>query len=366
MSFFKKFSEIDNMTPALIQEVRDHGYDKEKWAVCVKTDGCNVQVALHADGTIHYGSRNQELGRYDNFNGYQHTMAQYKIEEKVRALKAALDEYWLLDIKRLGEYSLVVFGELLGGVYRHRDVAPVKGSVKIQGRVNYCPDNRWVVFDIFWYQERTNGGDGDYLAPEVVNEYCDKVGLYHQQIKAILPFDEAIAYPNDYEDTTGHDLFGLPQITPNIVEGNVLKPIRPLRFRNGERVIMKNKNRIFLERGVKTNKVKNPPEPMTELDKEWYNTYMTFVTESRMMSVLSKMDITTITGKDFGKLLSAFIDDADAEFNQEYGGQIKVLEEHHNTDEFNMHKVTKAAKSEASKMIRPHFLDFLRQNGVNC
>ena len=43
MSFFKKFSEIDNMTPALIQEVRDHGYDKEKWAVCVKTDGCRMR-----------------------------------------------------------------------------------------------------------------------------------------------------------------------------------------------------------------------------------------------------------------------------------------------------------------------------------
>ena len=105
---------------------------------------------------------------------------------------------------------------------------------------------------------------------------------------------------------------------------------------------------------------------MNELEEQWFNTYMEYVTESRMMSVLSKMDTSHITGKDFGTLLSAFIEDADKDFQKEYGGTILCLEAEHPVGEFNMHKVTKAAKSEASKMIRPHFLDFLRQSGVNC
>ena len=362
---FHKFSEIENLTPALIQEIRDQGLDKGNWCVTNKLDGCNFQVAIDTDGSVHYGSRNQELGRYDNFNGWQHVVARDDIENKVRALKAEFDKYWLLDIANMGPYVFIAYFELIGGVYRHKDVEPVKGSCKLQGRVNYCPDNKLVCLDVFWYQPSMAGGErnGEYITPEEVNHHCDLVGLYHQQIKAILPFDEAIQYPNDFEDTTGVDLFGLPPLEHNITEGVVLKPVLAgQRFRNGARLIAKNKNKIFLERGVKTNKVKNPPEPMTELDEQWFNTYMEFVTESRMMSVLSKMDTSNITGKDFGKMLNAFIEDADKDFQKEYGGTILCLEAEHPVDEFNMHKVLKAAKSEASKMIRPQFLNFLQQN----
>jgi Rnl2 family RNA ligase len=359
-----KFAEIDNLTPALIQEIRDQGLDKGLWCIETKYDGANLQIAIDVDGSIHFGSRNQELGRYDSFNNWAHVVAKDDMENKVRKLKEELDKYWLVDIANSGPYIFVVYFELIGGYYRHKDVQPVKGAVKMQGRVNYCPDNELICLDILYFVPTDNGGYGDYLAPETVNEYCDKVGIRHAKINAVLPFDDAIKYPNDFEDTTGPEMFGLPQVTPNIIEGVVLKPRIPGRFRNGARLIAKNKNQIFLERGVKTNKVKNPPEPMTELDEEWYNTYMEFVTESRMMSVLSKMDTTTITGKDFGKLLSAFIEDADKDFQKEYGGQILVLEAEHPISEFNMHKVLKAAKSEASKMIRPHFLNFLQQNGT--
>ena len=364
---FKKFSDIENLTPTLIQEIRDQGLDKGIWCVSGKLDGSNFQIAIDLDGSVHYGSRNQELGRYDNFNGWQHVIQRDDMENKTRALKAELEKSVLKDIASQGPYVFIAFFELIGGVYRHKDVAPVKGACKIMGRVNYCPDNKLVCIGAFYYQVKEGeDGTGDYLPPLDVNKACDAVGLYHMQIKAELPFDEAIQYPNDYEDTTGVDLFGLPPLEHNITEGVVLLPVIPGRFRNGSRLIAKNKNQIFLERGVKTNKVKNPPEPMNELEEQWFNTYMEYVTESRMMSVLSKMDTSHITGKDFGTLLSAFIEDADKDFQKEYGGTILCLEAEHPVGAFNMHKVTKAAKSEASKMIRPHFLDFLRQNGVNC
>lgn len=364
---FKKFSEIENLTPTLIQEIRDQGLDKGIWCVSGKLDGCNFQIAIDLDGSVHYGSRNQELGRYDNFNGWQHVIQRDDMENKTRALKAELEKSVLKDIASQGPYVFIVFFELIGGVYRHKDVPPVKGACKLQGRVNYCPDNKMVCIGAFYYQPKEGEeGTGDYLPPLDVNKACEAVGLYHMQVKAVLPFDDAIQYPNDYEDTTGVDLFGLPPLEHNITEGVVLLPVIPGRFRNGSRLIAKNKNQIFLERGVKTNKVKNPPEPMNELEEQWFNTYMEYVTESRMMSVLSKMDTSNINGKDFGRLLNAFIEDADKDFQKEYGGTIMCLEAEHPVGEFNMHKVTKAAKSEASKMIRPHFLDFLRQNGVNC
>lgn len=357
---YKKFSEIELMTPALIDHIRECGFDKCDWCVCNKLDGACYQIFIDVDGVMHYGSRNQELGRYDTFNNHMHMVQKYRYDEKVRRLKDVLDDYELLDIAKEGPYELHVFGECIGGLYRHKEVEPVPGAVKIQGRVNYCPDNRWVVFDIFWYQPCTH--DGGWLPTTHVNQACEQAGLEHQQVMAVVPFDQAIAYPNDYEDTTGPVLFGLPQITPNVTEGVVLKPGYPYQFNNGSRVIMKNKNKIFLERGVKTNKIKNPPTPMSELDKEWYATYMEFVTESRMMSVLSKMDTSHITQKDFGTLLKAFLDDADKDFNKEYGGTIKELEGSKSLEEFNFMKVLKAAKGQAAQMLRPMFVEFLQKN----
>jgi hypothetical protein len=60
---FHKFSEIENLTPDLIKAIRDQGLDKGLWCCCNKIDGANFQIAIDTDGSIHYGSRNQELGR---------------------------------------------------------------------------------------------------------------------------------------------------------------------------------------------------------------------------------------------------------------------------------------------------------------
>lgn len=368
---YHKYTEIENLTPEWIQRVRELGLDKEvpEWLCANKTDGTNFQIFVDADGTVHHGSRNQELNRYASFNNYQHVVARDQLDEKVKAMK----RYWCYEMNKGTEDMVLVganvypvtfcaYGELCGGVYRHPDVEPVKGAQKLQGRVQYCPDNRWIVFDIFVFIHTGGEGIGYYLTPDEVAFLCNHAQLYSQLIVFSGTFDEAIAYPNDFEDETGHLMFGLPKLEKNITEGVVIKPCRELKFPNGERVIVKNKNKIFLERGVKTNKVKNPPEPMTALDEEWYQIYMTYVTESRMMSVLSKMDTSHITGKDFGTLLNAFVEDADKDFNHDYGGQIKVMEAEHSVDQFNMHKVYKAVKQQASAMIRPLFISYLKQN----
>ena len=367
---YHKYTEIENISPAWIQAVRDHGYDVEctEWCCFDKIDGCNLQIFVDEQGQVHYGSRNKELDRYDAFNNYRSVVAQYKLDEKAIAAK----EYWCKDMNRgLKDMILVgvnvhpvvfqLFGEFCGGVYRHPDVAPVKGAQKIQGRVNYSPDNRWVVFDIR-VTICTPEPVSYYLPPDDVAFICAKVGLYSQLLVFRGTFDEAIAYPNDFEDEVGHLMFGLPKLEHNITEGVIIRPARELRFMNKERVIVKNKNHIFLERGVKTNKVKNPPTPMSALDLEWFNTYMTYVTESRMMSVLSKLDTTTITQRDFGVLLKAFLDDADKDFNKDFGGQINVLEGSKSLEEFNFMKVLKAARQEAAGMLRPMFLEYLAQS----
>ena len=368
---FHKFTEIENLTPDFIERVREHGFDKDcaEWYVALKMDGSNFQVAVDEEGNVHYGSRNQELGRYDNFNNYQAVVERFNIASRVTDMK----QLWIESQKTYVDNKILVgsmlcpvtfiaFFELIGGVYRHKDVEPDKHAVKMQGRVNYCPDNRMVCFDIFVYIHTPNGdGIGYYLSPDDVAFFCAQAGLYSQLIMFRGTFDEAIAYPNDYQDELGHLLFGLPKLEDNVVEGNVIKPGRELRFRNGERVIVKNKNKIFLERGHKTNRIKHPTEPMNELEQSWYDTVSEYVTESRLHSVLSKMDLTSIGQKDFGSILKAFMEDVLKDFNHEHGGQIQVLEGEHPVSEFNFHKITKACNKDATEMIRPIFIEMLQK-----
>ena len=367
---FHKYSEIDNLTPAWIQAVRECGFDKEcaEWVCAVKMDGANFQIAIDENNDIHYGSRNQELGRYDNFNGYQHVVARDQLDEKARKLKQlwvesqhGTESGLVLVGANIYPVTICIYGEFIGGCYRHKDVAPDQGATKLQGRVNYCPDNRWVPFDIFVYIH-TPTGCGYYLSPDDVAFFCNNAGLYSQMIAFRGTFDEAISYPNDFQDEIGHLMFGLPKLEENVVEGTVIKPARELRFPNGERVIIKNKNRIFLERGHKTNRQKKPAEPMNELEESMYDNMADFLNESRLYSVLSKMDLTNLQQQDFGKLVKAVFEDLNKDFLKEFGGQVQVLEGEHPVTEFNMHKVFKQINKDICELVRPVFLDKLREN----
>lgn len=355
---FKPYPEIPYMTPGIIKMIRDHGFDKDSWYVSGKVDGSNFQVAIDVDDTMHFGGRNHELDRYDNYNNWRHAAEKQHINEKVRRLKDILDDYELWDIVKEGPYVLVVYFELVGGVYKHPDVKPVEDAVKIQGRVQYHPDNVFIALDAFWYQPSTK--DHGWIAPSTFDDACDKANIPHRQLLAHLPFDEAIKYPNAFEDHTGPVLFGLPQIPDNIAEGVVLFPWTPRQFHNGARVIMKNKNHLFEERVVKTNKVKKPEEPLNERETEMYNNYMSYITESRFMSVLSKMDVTSVTEKSFGIMLQSFMEDADKDFSKEYGEQVHSLETQYSVTDFNFMKVLKAVKKEASALIRPKFIELIR------
>lgn len=367
---FKKYTEIELLTPSWIQDVRAHGFDKDcaEWVCCNKLDGANFQIAVDENNEVHYGSRNQELDRYANFNGYQNMVARDHLDEKVRHLKQLVIESLrgtesglVLVGTNVYPVTVCVYGELIGGLYRHKDVPPDQGATKLQGRVNYCPDNRWVPFDIFVYIH-TPAGCGYYLSPDDVAFFCANAGLYSQLIVFRGTFDEAINYPNDFQDETGHLMFGLPKLEENVTEGVVIKPARELRFSNGHRVIIKNKNHIFLERGRKTNRQKKPAEPMNELETDMYNNMAEFITESRLYSVFSKMDLSSLQQQDFGKLVKAVFEDANKDFLKEFGGQVQVLEGEHPVNEFNMHKIFKQINKDICEMVRPVFLDKLREN----
>lgn len=253
------------------------------------------------------------------------------------------------------KFSLTVYGELCGGMYRHPDVEKVTTINGIQKRIDYHPDIKWIPFDIILRNE-TN--EKIYLCTtEEVKIFCDKVDLPSQIKKFEGTLDECLNYPNDFIDDTGHILWGLPLIDNNITEGVVIKPIIPLWMGNGQRVIIKNKNDKFKERMNKVPKVPKVIIPMNELEKKYFNIICEYITESRLCSVISK--IGEIDNKMFGKVQGLFVQDILNDFKKEYGEEIDKLEKELDVDSFNFKKVQSSLQKEAGDFFRPKFVDII-------
>ena len=353
---FKSYSDIENSyNEKVITQIREHKFDDEQilWCATTKIDGSNFQCTIDADDNFVVGTRTRFLDKYTEFQGYERAVQSQKIESKLRYMKKYLQESF--ELVKDKQFALRVYGELCGGMYLHPDVEKVKGVGKIQGRISYHPDIVWIPFDIDII-DTENNIIHVFNVTSVYN-LCSRVNLVSVPILAVGTFDEMLKYPNDFNDTTGHDLFNLPYIENNIAEGVVIRPLNSLRFGNGSRVIIKNKNDKFKERVSKAPKEPKEVIPMNELELKWYEIYREFITESRVMSVISK--IGQINSKQFGMILGKYLEDLNNDFDKEYKEEFKSLCDTHTADEFNPSKIRKEIAKEAAEIIRPIFLKFL-------
>ena len=281
------------------------------------------------------------------------------VENKLRQMKQIIFDNFFKDfsfkgVKSLNDFSLTVYGELCGGMYRHPDVEKVKGATKIQGRVDYHPDNMWVPFDIL-LRWNDNEKEVQYICEQTqVIKYCEKVNLPHEQIVFEGTLDECLNFPVEFVDTTGHDLWGLPIIEKNISEGVVIKPNYPLFFENGKRVILKNKGNKFKERICKNKERQIKDMSLNELEQKYCNIYREYITESRLLSVFSKVG--QVNEKGFGMILGMFMKDMYNDFEKEYGDEVHKLECELGVEQFNLSKVRKILSKEVSEFIRPLFI----------
>lgn len=360
---FKAYSEIeDTYNEKNIAAIRDAGFDKlySKWFCFNKIDGSNFQCSIDEDENFICGTRSNYLERDSDFQGWRRAMKNEDVENKLRKMKQVIFDNFFKDfpykgVKTVNDFSITVYGELCGGFYRHPDVEKVKGAVKIQGRVDYHPDNMWVPFDILLRWNKKEKEEIQFLCEQTqVMKYCEEVGLPHEQVMFEGTLDECLKFPVEYTDTTGNFLWGLPIIENNISEGVVIKPDIATFFPNGQRVILKNKGTKFKERVMKNKEKQIKDYSLNDLEQKYYNIYREFITESRLYSVFSKVG--QINDKSFGLLLGMFMKDLTEDFNKEYGDEIKKLECSLSMDEFNNSKIRKLLSKEVSGFIKPLFV----------
>ena len=340
---FRKYTSIDSAyrqktIDCLIDEELNHG----EWVVTEKLHGSNFSI--WSDGTeIRYAKRTGFIKANERFYGYERVVP--SLEEKMKELHR---HFAIADKKTV----VVLHGELYGGLYPHPDVSHVEGATSVQKGVWYNPDNGFYAFDLMILREtKTGEGHKEILDYNNFQMLMEKIGFFYAKKLFRGSFDQCLNYSNTFQ-TTIPDLLGLPKIEDNICEGVVIKPVRATFFRSGERVILKNKNERWSEKGKKI-KVKTKfnfsPEAQNVLDD-----IKSMVTENRLRNVLSK--IGPIGQKEFGRLLGEMNKDILVEFNLDSKSEMDSL----NNDESK--RIHKMISQWVAELIRPNFQTILDGN----
>jgi len=331
---FKKYNSIENTyREEFLEKIKGHGFWKDEFVVQEKVHGANLSFWTTDGLTFHAAKRTAQLELSERFYNFQSVLAslQPKFENIWRDLKVTYPELT----------QLTIFGELMGGSYPHPDVKRNPTAVKTQKGIFYSPNNEFFAFDILL--NRT-----DYLSVTKANYYFEKEGLLHAKTIFKGTITDCLTHDNEFNSTVPADL-GLPEITPNIIEGVIIRPAQPRYFNNGTRVILKNKNEKWSER-IKRDKPIKPAVVYSEKVTQLLEAVQAYITENRLENVLSKIGKVTI--KDFGKVVGLFNKDILEDFQKDYGEVLATLEKKEQK------AINKSLGSITPKMVRNRLVGF--------
>ena len=331
---FKKYPSIENSyRKKFLDKIVEEGHSKETFVVQEKVHGANFSVWM-TENDFKVAKRSGFIEEGEKFFNYQEVVDTY-----MKRLRGLFEH---LQITQIAE-EVVVYGELYGGNYPHKDV-PKTNQSSVQGGVFYSPKQDFIAFDIKM--------NGRYLDVGSVNRLCATFAIPHAETLKIGTIEECLEYPNEFQ-TTIPLLEGLPDIEGNMCEGVVIRPVRPLYIFSGERLILKNKNEKFTEKhGFDESKRKvKEITPLSEGAQQAIEKITQYINDNRLKNVVSK--IGEVSQKDFGKVMGLFTQDIIEDF-------LKDEQEFFDTLEKSDRKlVTKQVGQEAAKMVRASFMNIV-------
>jgi len=327
---FKKYSSIENSyRDKEIKKIRISGFAEKdiEWVVTEKIHGTNFSFI--SDGNeVKVAKRTSILNENEISKFFDADIMLEKYSQNVKELANYL--------KRIYNISYVqVFGEHFGGIFKGETE---KGYTKIQREVEYIPFTDFMVFDILI----TKDDKQKFLNWDDVKDLCNKFELKTVPELFRGTFDECLEYQNDYL-TKIPEIYGLKNFKGNITEGNVIKPVKALFFPSGERVILKNKNNKFKEKG-RVKKLKNKSINLSDEDKKWVQKITKYFENIRIQNLLSKGDV-KLEWEQFAKLSGLFFKDALEDF-------IKDNSDFEKLDKETRKIIQKYAQIEAQNFIR--------------
>ena len=310
---FKKYSSIENsFNTEFVEQVRANVPADLRFVVQEKVHGSNTSFVT--DGNeIKFAKRTDYIADGEKFFDYEELLDRYT--PKVKKLYAALKkQYKDMDFA-------IIYGEMFGGAYPHKDVAKEK-TMTIQKGVYYCPNHEFYGFDI--YVSEPSGKH--YLSVEDTNKFFEDNGFLYAKTLFEGTFDECLNYPNKFPSQISQWL-GYPPIEDNICEGVVIRPVVPTYIGYGDRVLIKNKNERFAEKKNYKKRLKEAkPDPVySDALNALIAKGSLYVTENRLNNVVSHIGQVSMP-KDLGKLIGMYSKDIIDDFIKESSADYNSLE----------------------------------------
>ncbi|HCM33971.1 RNA ligase, Rnl2 family [Chryseobacterium sp.] len=307
---FKTYNSIENAYQArMIDQIRLQGFGDEVFIVQEKVHGANF--SFFTDGKeIKIAKRTAFIEKDEKFYNAHQMLEHYKknvieVFQKVKTIYPNVE-------------TVVIYGELFGGGYNHKEVEPVKGAVRVQKGIEYAPYNEFYAFDI-----KLNGVT--YLDTDIVNEIFEKTGFFYAKTLFQGTLEEALRFPNVFNSKIPAWL-GLPELN-NMCEGTIIKTLKTKYFGNGARVILKNKNEKWIEKSKmvkKQGKTIQKPIVFGETAQNIWEEIQRYVTANRLNNVVSK--IGEFEPKMMGKIIGLFAQDILEDFEKDFPSVFTTIE----------------------------------------
>lgn len=308
---FKTYNSMENAYQTrMIDQIRLQGFGDEVFIVQEKVHGANF--SFFTDGEeIKIGKRTAFIEKDEKFyNAYQ-ILEHYRqnvihLFQKVKTIYPDVE-------------TVVIYGELFGGGYKHDEVVPVKDAVKVQKGIDYAPYNEFYAFDI-----KLNGIT--YVDTDWANSIFEETGFFHARTLFQGTLDEALAFPNVFNSMIPTWL-GLPELEHNVCEGTIVKTLKTKYFGNGSRVILKNKNEKWVEKSKMVNKQDKKIQKeiqFGEKAQDIWEEIQKYLTVNRLNNVMSK--IGEFEPKMMGKVIGLFAQDIFTDFEKDFPSVFTTIE----------------------------------------
>ncbi|OCK53278.1 RNA ligase, Rnl2 family [Chryseobacterium sp. CBo1] len=307
---FKTYNSIENAYQTrVIDQIRLQGFGDEVFIVQEKVHGANF--SFFTDGKkIKIAKRTAFIEKDEKFYNAHQMLERYRknvidLFEKVKTIHSDLE-------------TVVIYGELFGGGYKHKEVEPVKDAIKVQKGVEYAPQNEFYGFDI-----KLNGTT--YLDTDLVNQIFKETGFFYAKILFQGTLEEALKFPNVFDSKIPAWL-GLPEIENNMCEGTIVKTLKTKYFGNGSRIILKNKNEKWTEKSkmVRKDRPAKKEVRFSENAKNIWEEIQKYATANRLNNVVSK--IGEFEPKMIGKAIGLFSQDILEDFEKDFPKVFTTIE----------------------------------------
>lgn len=333
---FKKYNSIENSyQDDFISSIIEQGFGDLTYVVQEKVHGANLSFITDGQNILS-AKRTELILDSEEFYNSKFVLANYK--DKILNLHKAISTD--IDSK-----TVTIFGEIFGGGYPHPDIPKDDIAKLVQRGIYYCPQNDFYAFDILIDNDK-------YLDVETANAYFEMFGFVYAKTLHKGTLKDCLAYSNTFKTTIPTE-YNLPELDGNICEGVVVRPTEATFFRNGSRVIIKNKNEKWAENNnyidkAILSKLLHEGEELSEEASFLCEEVYKLITQNRLDNLISKIGEVD-PKKDYGKVLGLYNKDTLTDFLKNFQDKYDALEKHESKS------VNKFLNKHAGQLISEYF-----------